>query len=483
MKRSSYRDRDYAFGQTMLTLRSAIGLTQTGLADYLGVSRRAVGNWEAGSSYPKPEHLRKFVALGIEHRAFPASRESEGARALWQAAHQKVLLDESWLATLLPYSPTVQPQRLGEKDGDAPHAPQVEWGDAPSIPNFYGREWELNLLAEWVVEERCRVVTVLGLGGIGKSALAVSLMHRVSEHFEVVIWRSLRDLPICEPLLDDLLQVLAPQAFSGSPASFERRLNVLLEQMRRTRVLLVLDNLESVLEEGEGAGRMRPGYEGFGRFLRRSAETEHQSCVLLTSREKPGDLLPLEGSRSPVRALRLGRLESDACEKLLAEKDVRGTAPERALLIEMYTGNPLALKIVAQTMVELFDGEIAAFLEQGEIIVGGVRQLLDEQFNRLSGLEQRVLLWLAILREPATVDGVLSVMVTAAPRAQLLEALEALRCRSLIERGQKQGSFTLQSQVLEYTTARLIAEASSEIEQGHLEHIIDCGLELAQVPE
>ena len=34
MKHISYRERDYAFGQMILTLRTAIGLTQTGLADY-----------------------------------------------------------------------------------------------------------------------------------------------------------------------------------------------------------------------------------------------------------------------------------------------------------------------------------------------------------------------------------------------------------------------------------------------------------------
>jgi hypothetical protein len=47
MNRSTYGERDYAFGQAMLTLRTSIGLTQAGLADLLHVSRRAVGEWEA----------------------------------------------------------------------------------------------------------------------------------------------------------------------------------------------------------------------------------------------------------------------------------------------------------------------------------------------------------------------------------------------------------------------------------------------------
>ncbi|TMD25667.1 MAG: helix-turn-helix transcriptional regulator [Chloroflexi bacterium] len=53
MKRYSYRKRDYAFAQMMLTLRTNIGLTQVALADRLGASRRAVAEWEAGLSYPK----------------------------------------------------------------------------------------------------------------------------------------------------------------------------------------------------------------------------------------------------------------------------------------------------------------------------------------------------------------------------------------------------------------------------------------------
>ena len=105
MKRSSYGERDYAFGQAMLSLRTAIGLTQTGLAEYLGISRRAVGEWEAGSSYPKAEHLKEFIALAVQHQAFPAGREAEEIRAFWKAARQKVLLDEPWLAALLSQQP------------------------------------------------------------------------------------------------------------------------------------------------------------------------------------------------------------------------------------------------------------------------------------------------------------------------------------------------------------------------------------------
>ncbi len=86
MKRSSYGEPNYAFGQAMLTLRTTIGLTQAGVAEHLGVSRKAVGEWEAGLNYPQASHLKAFIALAVEKQAFAAGREEEEIRALWQAS-------------------------------------------------------------------------------------------------------------------------------------------------------------------------------------------------------------------------------------------------------------------------------------------------------------------------------------------------------------------------------------------------------------
>ena len=200
MKRSLYREPDYAFGQFMLTLRMAIGLTQAALADHLEVSRHAVGGWEAGQSYPKAEHLKAFIALGLQQHVFAVGREKEEIRALWRAAHQKVLLDESWLYELLsqqasPLMPVLSKQFPG-MDSVPPtgSGPQVDWDEALDIPSFYGRQEELALLSRWVGEERCRVVSVLGMGGIGKSALSVTVMH-MREHASMSDGRSRTPAP------------------------------------------------------------------------------------------------------------------------------------------------------------------------------------------------------------------------------------------------------------------------------------------------
>src|SRR6266446_2671214 len=185
-----------------------------------------------------------------------------------------------------------------------------------------------------------------------------------------MLFRSLRDAPSCEAWLADCLQVLSPQPLVSVPESLEGRLSLLLERLRERRALLVLDNLEALLQEGDLGGHYCPGFEGYGQVLRRVGETAHQSCLLLTSREKPAGLVLLEGTLSRVSALRLAGLEQDACEQMLAEKEVVGTPEEWACLVEMYGGNPLALKIVAETITDLFGGSIGLFLKQGTAIFG-----------------------------------------------------------------------------------------------------------------
>src|SRR5260370_24674229 len=115
-------------------------------------------------------------------------------------------------------------------------------------------------------------------------------------------------------------------------------------------------------------------------------EIRHQSCLLLPSREKPADLVPLEGSRSPVRALRLAGLDAEAGVQLLAEKDVVGSPHDRERLVEGYRGNPLALKIVAQSIVALFGGEMIPFLQQSEVVFRSPRGLLPGQWALRSAL-------------------------------------------------------------------------------------------------
>jgi hypothetical protein len=112
----------------------------------------------------------------------------------------------------------------------------------------------------------------------------------------------------------------------------------LLDLLRERRCLLVLDNVETILRAGEFAGRYREGYEGYGRLIGGLAETVHQSCLLLTSREMPSNLEFLLGTHSSVRAFRVFGLGVAASQELLKDKVLFGTPQDWNALILKRTG-------------------------------------------------------------------------------------------------------------------------------------------------
>ena len=493
MPSTSHYDLDDTFATHFVTLRTALGMTQAALAEQLGVTERAIQRWEGGTRTPKAESLKAFLALCLEHHVFSPGREAEQARLLWKAAHLKVLFDEDWVHALLnehngQNGQDGQASRSLVQQSDITRMPRsiaqrIDMGEEVSEVSFYGREREQGQLTSWIQQDRCRLIALLGMGGIGKSSLAVTLLHLLAPTFNVSVFRSVRDAIPCEELVANLIQALAPEPLGQLPATLPQRITLLLELMQTRRCLMVLDNVESLLQEGEQSGRYRVGYEDYARFIERLATTQHQSCVLLTSREKPAELKPLEGIHSLVRSLHITGLDEQAGEQILLEKQLRGEPAVRQRLIHAYSGNPLALKIVAETIHDLFAGDIAPFLEEGQIIFRGVRALLAQQFARLPFLEQSVLFWLAILREPVEISSLLERFVTPVPRLQLLEALEDLRRRSLVEHGQQRSHFTLQSVVMEFVTDELVKQVALEIQRKEPDALLTYALSLTSLKE
>ncbi len=332
---------------------------------------------------------------------------------------------------------------------------QVDWGEAIDASLFYGRSEELATLEQWVVRDRCRLVALLGMGGIGKTTLSVKLAEQVQDQFEYLIWRSLRNLPPVEAILLELIRFLSNQK-TNIPETINGQLSRLIEQLRSSRCLLLLDNAESILQSGGYGQRYREGYEGYGQLLRCVAEVSHQSCLMITSREKPSGLDSKAGRTLPVRSLQLAGLQETAARELLDVEGLSGLEAEKAKLIRCYGGNPLALRIISNSIQVLFDGNIPEFLAQGTIVFNEINRLLDQQFSRLSALEKQIMYRLAINRGPASLSKLQDGIVPPVSKPKLLEGLESLIGRSLIERGS--AGFMQQPIVMEYIT-----EQSSEI--------------------
>ncbi|UBF25774.1 NACHT domain-containing protein [Kovacikia minuta CCNUW1] len=342
--------------------------------------------------------------------------------------------------------------------------PYTDWGEAIDIALFYGRSQELAILHQWIHHDRCHLIGILGMGGIGKSSLAAKIAREIvsspTPHsplptpFTHVIWRSLRNAPPLETLLAELIPFLSSQ--QDAQTKPER----LLHWLRTHRCLLVLDNVETIMQAGDRAGHYQSEYENYGDLFRLLGESFHQSCIILTSREKPAEVGMLESDDGRVRSLHL-KGSREASLALIESKRLFGTDAEKQQLCEFYSCSPLALKIVASSIQSLFDGEISAFLKEETLVFNSMRRLLDQQFERLTYLEHTIMCWLAINREWTTISELAEDIVPTVSRASLLESLESLSWRNLIER--KSGSYTQQPVVMEYVTNQLIEKIATEI--------------------
>jgi WD40 repeat protein/transcriptional regulator with XRE-family HTH domain len=473
-----YNTKNYAFGLLLLTLREKAGLTQTAVAGLIGVSEKAVYNWEAGSDYPTGINLKKLIEIYLYKNVFTEGNEREEAQAVWQqvslyAPRRKAIFDDEWFAQVLHKHRMAQSDEQRTIKSDRDVLPQtakngkglVDWDSSPDVSFFCGRSNELTNLSQWILKERCRVVTLLGMGGIGKTTLATKLTHQISNDFEYVLWRSLKNAPPLHELLRDCLTFFSEDQFEQPVNSDEGNISLLLDLFRSHRCLLVLDNVETILRAGLSDVQYREGYEGYEMFIEQIAEGRHQSCVLMTSREKLKITGPLESLYSPVRSLQIQGLSQQESQQLLSERTLYGNDAAWKSIVQAYAGNPLALKMVSEIISDLFHGDITHFLQQGEIYFHGIRHLLDVQIERLSPLEHDLLYWLAIERDSVSIEVLRGNIVHNVHDDKLVEALHALYRRSLLERGEQGGSFALQPVVLEYVTEQLVKWVSQEIEE------------------
>jgi WD40 repeat protein/transcriptional regulator with XRE-family HTH domain len=489
MARHHYKLRTHEIGQRLVAFRNQTGLTQTELGRLIGVSRRSILKWEGGEGVPNGTHLHHLLEVFVDRKAFTAGQELAEARALWEAVSQAATkrlgqFNTHWFEQLLSGNqgrrsedpPTVRPQHVALSDHDVPDtrgspdlqpspvpaATFIDWGEAIDVPSLYGREAELTQLQQWVLADRCRVVTLLGLGGVGKTSLALSFVQHALPHFDAVLFRSVHNGPSLAELLDQTIRAVSDQQVT-SPEQLPDKIALLIQLFRERRCLIILDNFEAILQPGTLTGTYRTGYGEYGSLLRALSERAHQSCLLLTSREKPSELGPQEGRSAPVRTMHLAGLDDSACQSILEAKEIVATATDLSALARLYGGNPLALALVAEPIRELFGGDVGAFLVAGDAFFNGVGKLLQAQFARSTPLEQAILRWLAVERELVPLSALLVDIGDGVPQRELLVALESLRHRMLIERGPSKPAFTLQPVILEYVTDQLVETICQEI--------------------
>lgn len=345
--------------------------------------------------------------------------------------------------------------------------PQI-WDGVVEVDAFYGRATELEALEHWIIADRCRLVEVLGIGGIGKTTLALELAKRVKSRFDKGIYRLLSHAPSPKEILADLLDTLSEGQNKKLSEHLPDQIAQLLTWMQQSRCLIILDGAENFLRSDELAGHYREGYEEYSTLLRQVAITEHQSCLVITSGEKTQEFTALEGTKA--RAFHLHGLTKEAGRHLFKEKGIFSESEQEwQATIQLYGGNPLALKIASVTILEVFGGSLSEFLKQETAVFGDIHRLIEHQFNRLSRLEKHIMYWLALNGEPVSLQELRDDMVPSVSHPKLLEALESLGRRSLVER--EKVLFSLQPVIQEYIANRIIERVCEEIVSGQINRL------------
>ncbi len=216
---------DYSFGNWVKRRRKALDLTQQGLAQEIGCSPSLIFKIESDERRPSRQ-IAELLAERLEI-------SSEQREQFLKVARQEKSVDH--LETIQPVSDT-PPEPV-------PHIP------LPNLPlpltPLIGREHELRAITQKIQDPTCRLFTLIGPGGVGKTSLALEVAHHLREVSSgyAVYYVSLVGTSASEFIIPAIADALG-FAFSGNYALKTQ----LFHFLREKRILLVLDNLEHLLD-------------------------------------------------------------------------------------------------------------------------------------------------------------------------------------------------------------------------------------------
>jgi hypothetical protein len=302
--------------------------------------------------------------------------------------------------------------------------------EMPELGDFFDRTPSLNTLTTWILQQNCRLITITGISGIGKTSLAVQLVKQIKDEFEYAAWYTLDEFPTIDKFQSNLTQLFSQSEKQDSSPTNQKRLP-LIKYLQKHRCLVVLDDVHNLFCSGDLAGKYKPDYEEYRSLFKQIEKLSHQSCFLLVGWEPPKEVPQLTSENTPIRTLQLTGLDTAAAGEILRDKGLTEIDNCEAL-IHRYQGNPLWLKSVATLIQELGIGATELLIDDTILLPEDLKDVLQQQYDRTSELEKQVMSLLATENQPVNVAKLLQNGQISS--SDLLNALQSLSRRCLIEK-------------------------------------------------
>lgn len=334
----------------------------------------------------------------------------------------------------------------------------------PQTTPFVGRQRELAHIEALLLNPECRMLTVLGIGGAGKTRLALQAAARCAEQFINGAWF----VPLATVQAGALIRALADavQCPLGGATEPKQRL---LSFLREKELLLVLDNVEGLLDAASL----------FSELLRAAPDVK----LLVTSRERLNLqaewAFKLDGLEVPLA----GREDASCAAMQLFEKGAQRTRASFALnatvlpaagrICRLVEGLPLGIELASAWVRALDCAHIADEIQHNLDFLAttmrdvpedqrSLRAVFDSSYRRLTAAEQRALARVSVFRGGFQEEAATAVLGPAA-RDVLINLMD----KSLLWRDSN-GRFELHELVRQYASEKLNpAELVAELHAGY----------------